>query len=81
MNYKTKGTCAREIRFSVTEDNPLPAVEFIGGCAGNTQGVAKLFEGMDFNEAIHRLEGMHCGSKGTSCPDQLSKALKDYLNQ
>ena len=81
MNYKTKGTCAREIHFSVTENNTLTAVEFIGGCAGNTQGVAKLVEGMDINEAINRLEGIQCGSKGTSCPDQLSKALKNYLNQ
>lgn len=80
-NYKTKGTCAREIHFSVAEDNTLTAVEFVGGCAGNTQGVAKLIEGMDINEAITRLEGIQCGSKGTSCPDQLSKALKDYINQ
>ncbi len=81
MNYKTKGTCAREIKFSVKNDNTLTAVEFVGGCAGNTQGVAKLIEGMDIHEAISRLEGIQCGSKGTSCPDQLSKALKLYLEK
>lgn len=80
MNYKTKGTCSREINFEV-EDNTIKAVEFVGGCAGNTQGVAKLVEGMDINEAISRLEGIKCGSKGTSCPDQLALALKNYLNQ
>lgn len=81
MNYKTKGTCAREINFNVADDNTITAVEFVGGCSGNTQGVAKLVEGMDVNEAISRLEGIQCGSKGTSCPDQLTKALKQYLNQ
>lgn len=80
MNYKTKGTCSKEINFEV-EDNIITAVEFVGGCAGNTQGVSKLVEGMDVNEAIKRLEGIQCGSRGTSCPDQLAYALKEYLKQ
>lgn len=78
MNYKTKGTCSREINFEI-EDNTIKAVEFVGGCAGNTQGVAKLIQGMDVNEAISRLEGIQCGNRGTSCPDQLALALKEYL--
>ena len=53
-------------------------VRFTGGCAGNTQGVAALIEGMDIDEAIRRMDGIKCGYKDTSCPDQLAKALKEY---
>lgn len=77
--YKTKGTCAREINFDVNDNGIVTNVQFVGGCMGNTQGVAKLVEGMEINEVIKRLEGIQCGAKGTSCPDQLSKALKGYL--
>ncbi len=80
MNYKTIGTCSREIHFEV-EDNILKSVEFVGGCAGNTKGVAQLVEGMEIHDVIRRLEGIPCGSKGTSCPDQLAHALKTYLDQ
>lgn len=80
MNYKTKGTCSREINFEV-EGNTIKSVEFVGGCAGNTKGVSRLIEGMDIHDAIRRLEGIPCGTKGTSCPDQLAHALKQYLNQ
>ncbi len=80
MNYKTKGTCSREIHFEV-EDNILKSVEFVGGCAGNTKGVAQLVEGMEIHDVIKRLEGIPCGTKGTSCPDQLAHALKTYLEQ
>ena len=80
MNYKTTGTCSREIHFEV-EDNILKSVEFVGGCAGNTKGVAQLVEGMEIHDVIRRLEGIPCGSKGTSCPDQLAHALKSYLDQ
>lgn len=79
MTYKTKGTCAREIQFEISEDNKLTNVCFVGGCSGNTQGIAKLVEGMDAKEVIRRLEGVKCGSKSTSCPDQLAKALKEAL--
>ena len=78
--YKTKGTCAREIDFEV-EGNTVTSVKFVGGCMGNTQGVAKLIEGMDAKEAINRLEGIRCGFRPTSCPDQLSKALKQALGE
>lgn len=79
MTYKTKGVCAREIHFEVNEDNKLTNVSFVGGCSGNTQGIAKLVEGMDVQEVIARLEGVKCGNKATSCPDQLATALKETL--
>ena len=73
--YTTKGTCARKILFDV-DNGKVHNVQFINGCSGNTQGVAKLCEGMDVNEVIDRLEGIRCGMKPTSCPDQLAQALK-----
>jgi len=80
MEYTTKGTCSRKILFEV-EDGKVHNVQFVGGCNGNTQGVAKLIEGMDAKEAISRLEGIRCGFRPTSCPDQLSKALKQALGE
>ncbi len=80
MNYKTKGTCSREISFDVV-DNKVTNVRFLGGCSGNTQGVAALVEGMDVNEAIKRMDGIDCAGRETSCPDQLAKALKLYLEE
>lgn len=79
MNYKTKGVCSRSIHFDI-EDNKVKNVIFEGGCNGNGQGVSRLIEGMDINEAIEKIEGISCDGRGTSCPDQLSKALKEYLN-
>ena len=78
--YKTKGVCSQEIHFEL-DGNKVTNVEFVGGCSGNTQGVARLVEGMDVNEAISRLEGIKCGFRPTSCPDQLAQALKTALNQ
>jgi len=77
MVYKTNGTCSRAIQFDV-EDGCVKNVRFDGGCSGNTQGVAKLVEGMPVEEVISRLEGIKCGFKPTSCPDQLAKALKEW---
>lgn len=78
MDYKTKGVCSSSIHFDVI-DNKVKNVSFTGGCSGNTQGVAKLVEGMDVNDVISRLEGIRCGFRPTSCPDQLAKALKSYI--
>lgn len=78
MTYQTQGVCSSAISFEVI-DNKVCNVKFTGGCNGNTQGVAVLVEGMDINEAIKRLEGIHCGFRDTSCPDQLAKALKSAL--
>ena len=75
MEYRTKGVCSQAIRFDIV-DNKVKNVQFVGGCSGNTQGVARLVDGMDVNEAISRLEGIHCGPRPTSCPDQLARALK-----
>lgn len=80
MKYITKGTCSREINFEVV-DGKLHNVSYLGGCHGNLQGVAALVEGMDVNEAIRRLKGIRCGSKSTSCPDQLATALEQYLQK
>lgn len=74
MTYRTKGTCSREIQFDV-EDGVLKDVRFIGGCDGNLQGISNLAKGMKVEDVIKRLKGIDCGGKGTSCPDQLSKAL------
>lgn len=75
FQYKTKGTCSQMIYFEV-EDNKVHNVSYLGGCNGNLQGIGKLVEGMDIDEVIHRVEGIHCGMKPTSCPDQLATALK-----
>ena len=74
MTYKTKGVCASHIEFEVDDNKKVHNVRFIGGCSGNTQGVASLVEGMDAEEVISRLKGIKCGFKNTSCPDQLSTA-------
>jgi uncharacterized protein (TIGR03905 family) len=78
--YKTKGTCSQRILFEIS-DNKVWNVQFIGGCNGNLQGISKLVEGMDANEVISRIEGIRCGFKPTSCPDQLATAIKEALNK
>ncbi len=76
--YKTQGVCSQEIQFEIDGDT-IKSVKFIGGCAGNTQGVASLISGMKVDEAIRRLDGIKCGLRPTSCPDQLAQALKQYV--
>ena len=80
FTYSPQGTCSRQILFDVDENNKIHNLRFIGGCSGNLQGIARLVEGMDAKEAISRMEGIRCGFKPTSCPDQLAKALKEALN-
>lgn len=75
LRYMTRGTCSKAINLEV-EDGVIKHVEFEGGCNGNTKGVASLVEGMDVETAIKKLSGITCGFKGTSCPDQLAKALE-----
>ena len=77
-SYKTRGTCSREIQFDV-KDNIITSCRFIGGCDGNTKGVSALVKDMPVDEAIRRLKGIDCNGKGTSCPDQLARALESYL--
>ena len=73
--YKTKGTCAQMISFDL-DGRIVKNVQFLGGCNGNLKGIGKLVEGMDIDEVIDRLDGIRCGMKPTSCPDQLAQALK-----
>ncbi len=78
MVYKTHGTCSQQISFDL-EDGRIHNVQFVGGCNGNLKGICALVEGMDAKEAISKLEGIRCGFKPTSCPDQLAQALKQAL--
>ncbi len=78
MRYATSRTCSREIDFEVDDNNIVTSCEFIGGCMGNTQGVARLVIGRKVDDVIETLEGINCGNRGTSCPDQLAQALKAY---
>ena len=78
-DYKTRGTCSREISFEV-ENGKVKNVQFFGGCNGNLKGIGALVEGMNVDEVIARVEGIRCGSKVTSCPDQLAQALKAAKN-
>ena len=76
FSYKTSGVCSREIAFEI-EEGKVKNVQFFGGCNGNLKGIAALVEGMDIDDVIARIEGVKCGMKSTSCPDQLAKALKE----
>ena len=76
--YIPSGVCSRMIEVEI-EDDVIVSCKFVGGCSGNTQGVSKLVIGMDANDAIETLEGINCGGRGTSCPDQLANALKEAL--
>jgi len=78
IKYRPKGVCSRLMEVEI-EDDKITKVEVTGGCSGNLQGISRLVVGMDVREAISKLEGIRCGSKPTSCPDQLAKALKMSL--
>jgi uncharacterized protein TIGR03905 len=78
ISYPTVGTCSRQIDIEL-EEGVIRSVTFTGGCSGNTQGIAALVRGMKAADAVARLEGIDCRGKGTSCPDQLAKALKQAL--
>ena len=78
INYTTRGVCSRQINIEIT-NGIIDSVRFVGGCHGNTQGISALVRGMRVEEAIAKLEGIDCGGRGTSCPDQLAKALKQAL--
>jgi uncharacterized protein TIGR03905 len=84
FSYKTTGVCSSTINLEI-ENNILKNVEFVGGCAGNLLGIGQLVKGMPVDDIIKRLGGIDCRNKGTSCPDQLSKALlawkkENYIN-
>lgn len=79
MIYTPSGVCSREIHFELDANGKIHDAYFIGGCNGNLKGICALIEGMDAKEAISRLEGIRCGVKPTSCPDQLARALKECV--
>ena len=76
--YRPQGVCSQSMEVEI-EDGKILRVEVLGGCSGNLQGISRLLVGMDVEEAIRRMDGIRCGSKPTSCPDQLAKALKASL--
>lgn len=78
IDYQPKGVCSRRMLIEV-ENGVVRSMQVQGGCHGNLQGISKLVEGMEVQEVIARLEGIRCGMKATSCPDQLAKALKETL--
>ena len=77
ITYRPRGVCSRMMEIEV-EDDKIVSVNVVGGCDGNLKGIASLLRGMPVDEAIGRMEGIRCGGKATSCPDQLATALKSY---
>ncbi|MCI8618595.1 MAG: TIGR03905 family TSCPD domain-containing protein [Oscillospiraceae bacterium] len=77
--FKTKGTCSSRILFDV-EDGKVKNLQFLGGCNGNLKGISALVEGMPVEEVIAKIDGIRCGMKSTSCPDQLAQALKSITS-
>lgn len=78
FGYKTKNVCSKKITFEI-ENNAVKNVAFQAGCPGNLQGISRLVEGMEVNEVVRRLKGINCGDRGTSCPDQLARAIEEYI--
>lgn len=74
--YQTSGTCSKQIELDIDDENRVQNVQFLGGCNGNLQGIAQLVRGMKVEEVKSRLDGIRCGYKSTSCPDQLVRALE-----
>ena len=80
IQYETHGTCSRLIDVTADENNVIQQVFFLGGCNGNLQGVSQLVRGQHIDDVIKKLDGIRCGTKGTSCPDQLCRALEQLKN-
>ena len=80
VQYETHGTCSKMIDVTADENNVIQQVFFLGGCNGNLQGVRQLVRGQRIDDVIKRLDGIRCGTKGTSCPDQLCRALEQLKN-
>ena len=76
--YKTRGTCSREIRYSI-KDGKVEDIQIIGGCAGNLSGISRLIKGMPVEQVIKAFKGVDCGGRGTSCPDQIARALEEGM--
>lgn len=80
FTYKTRGTCSQMMTFTIV-NNILENVEIIGGCAGNLAGISRVVKNMNIDEVIEAFQGVPCGNRGTSCPDQIATALKQYKEQ
>ena len=78
FEYDPRGVCSRHYTFDINDDNTIKSVEIIGGCNGNLKGIKNLITGMNIDDVISKFEGINCNGKGTSCPDQISKALKQF---
>ncbi len=83
MEYtvRPRGVCSMQIKFEIDENNIVKNVHFTGGCNGNSKGISALAEGMQAQDLIKRLSGINCNGKGTSCPDQLARAIKEAINE
>ena len=81
FNYKPVGVCSSSINLDIDDNNIINKVEIVGGCPGNTKGVCILCKGQTVDDVIKKLEGIPCGNRGTSCPDQLAEALKIYKSR
>ena len=78
--YRPRGVCSQQMEIDI-DNGKVTGLKVLGGCSGNLQGIAKLVESMDMDDVIARLEGIHCGFKSTSCPDQLAKALREIKEE
>ena len=76
FSFPNVGTCSKQTNIVLNDDHTIESIEVVGGCNGNLKGIGKLVEGMDVDDVIARIEGVKCGMKSTSCPDQLAQALK-----
>ena len=81
FSFPNKGTCSKQTNFVLNDDHTIESIEVIGGCNGNLKGICRLLKGMKAEDAIARMQGIHCGGKPTSCPDQLSIALTQALEK
>lgn len=80
INYQTQGTCSKQINIEI-EDDIIKNIQFIGGCPGNLLGIQTLVKGMNIHEVIEKFKGIPCGSRPTSCPDQLALCLEEYAKE
>ena len=80
-SYFPTGVCSRQINLELDDNGKITSCEFVGGCSGNTQGICMLVKGMDAKDAVDRLKGIDCRGRGTSCPDQISKALVEVQSK
>ncbi len=81
IEFQTNGTCCQLMQVAIDENNVIQDANFLGGCNGNLQGIKSLIKGMKIDDVIEKLKGIQCGTKGTSCPDQLAKGLIRYRDE